>query len=127
MSAAEQPNCLAVTRLKAGHEYAAPARRRPRLPAMELACAAPRRPRLPAWRRLVRGVLRLAFRRKRWGLEGVVLNAVKARGRAAVRELEAAAAERRRAPAASQEPGRQERQTWLRISCSYCARRRRSD
>ena len=76
--------------------------------------------------RLVRGVLHLAFHRKAWGLKGGVLKEIKARGRVAVLELEGleAAAERRRAPAASQEPGRQERQTWLRISVSFCARRR---
>ena len=82
-------------------------------------------PRLPAWPRLVRGVLHLAFHRNAWGLKGGVLKAIKARGRIAVLELEGAAAERcRRAPAASQERGRQERQTWLRISFSFCARRR---
>ena len=83
-----------------------------------------RRPRLPAWPRLVRGVLHLAFHRKAWGLKGGVLKEIKARGRVAELEGLDAAAERRRAPAASQERGRQERQTWLRISVSFCARRR---
>ena len=83
-----------------------------------------RRPRLPAWPRLVRGLLRLASHRLAWSLKGGVLKEIKARGRVAGRELEGleAAAEQRRAPAASQERGRQERQTWLHISC--CARRR---
>ena len=118
---AEPPR--AVTRLKAGLEfYAVPARRRPRLPTMVELASARQWPRLPAWPRLVRGVLHLAFHRNAWGLKGAVLKAIKKRGRIAVLELEGA--ERCRALAASQGRGRQERQTWLRISFSFCARRR---
>ena len=122
----DELSCSHSAQSQAGFSFcAAPARRRPRLPPMVELASARQWPRLPAWPRLVRGVLHLEFHRHAWGLKGGVLRAIKARGRIAVLELEGAAAERcRRALAASQERGRQERQTWLRISFSFCARRR---